>query len=43
MQCMTELMLFRLDLASFTSTYMEKEAEEVIAYTQNINIIDSAQ
>ena len=35
--------LFRLDLASFTTTYMEPEAEEVIAYTQNINIIDSAQ
>lgn len=37
------LLSCRLDLASFTSTYMEKEAEEVIAYTQNINIIDSAQ
>lgn len=33
----------RLDLGSFCTTFMDKEAEEVIAATQAINLVDSAQ
>lgn len=33
----------RLDMASFTTTWMDKEAEALIAETQAINIVDSSQ
>ena len=33
----------RLDLASFVTTWMEPEAEEIIAATQAINMVDVSQ
>lgn len=33
----------RLDLGSFCTTFMDKEAEEVIAATQAINLVDSGK
>ena len=33
----------RLDMASFTTTWMDDEAEKLIAETQAINIVDNSQ
>ena len=38
-----QLVCFRLDLASFVTTWMEPEAEEIIAATQAINMVDVSQ
>lgn len=35
--------MYRLDMASFVTTWMDPEAEALIAETQAVNIVDTSQ